>query len=398
MNILFLSLLDINSPEEENIYMDLLNELTDYNKIFIVSPSERRKKEKTVVKKFDNCEILKVRIGNIQKINIFEKGISTIFLESQFKKSIKKFYKNIKFDLILYATPPITLCNIIKYIKRRDSAKTYLMLKDIFPQNAVDLNMFSKKSIIYKYFRKKEIQLYKLSDKIGCMSPKNKTYLLDNNKYLDSKKVEIFPNSIIPKSVNKRDLRLNEKYRKKYSIPLKSRVYMYGGNLGKPQGIPFIIECLKLIKNFKDTYFIICGTGTEYKKLESFKEAFEIDNLLLLNGLPKKEYTELLNVADIGLIFLDYKFTVPNFPSRLLSYMEKGIPVLSCTDSSTDIGDIIEENGFGWKIYSNDAIGFKNMIKEINNKSNDELFKLGNNGLKFLNDNYRCDIIIKKII
>ena len=173
---------------------------------------------------------------------------------------------------------------------------------------------------------------------------------------------------------------------------------MYGGNLGKPQGIPFIIECLKEVKNLKDTYFVICGNGTEYKKLEEFNNSNQINNLLLLSGLPKTEYEELLNVADIGLIFLDYNFTIPNFPSRLLSYMEKGIPVLSCTDPNTDIGDIIVMNNFGWKCFSNDSFKFKKIINELIQLTNDELSELGNNGLNYLNENYTSKKNLIKII
>jgi len=392
MNVLFLSLLEVNSIEDKNIYTDLLREFVKHNdKIYIVSPVERRKKTKTHLIKEQKCEILKVKIGNITKTNIIEKGISTLTIENVFKNQIKKYFKNTKFDLVLYATPPITFCNIIKHIKKRDNARSYLMLKDIFPQNAVDLNMFSKKSILYKYFRNKEKKLYKISDYIGCMSPKNKEYLIEHNNYLDVNKIDILPNSISIQKENIRSLTLSEKYRKKYNIPLKAKVFMYGGNIGKPQGIPFIIECLKEIRKIKDIYFIICGTGTEYQKLEEFKNNYKLNNLLLLNGLPNKEYTELLNIADIGLIFLDYRFTIPNFPSRILSYMEKGIPILSCTDPNTDIGDIIEENNFGWKSYSNDIQKFVEMIREILKLSDDELNKMGENGYKYLEENYTSE-------
>ena len=391
MNILFLSLLNINSIDEENIYMDLLNEfIKKNNDVFIVSPIERRYNKNTHLLNFDNCKILKVKTGNIQKTNIIEKGISTLLIENQFKNAIKKYFNDVKFDLVLYATPPITFCNVIKYIKKRDNARTYLMLKDIFPQNAVDLKMFSKKSIFYKFFRKKEKTLYKMSDRIGCMSPKNKEYLIQHNSYLDENKIEVFPNSINIKKENYRNMELNKKYRKKYNIPNESKVFMYGGNLGKPQGIPFVIECLDKVKNLSDVYFIICGSGTEYKKLEGFKNNSNINNLLLLDGLPKKEYDELLNVADVGLIFLDYNFTIPNFPSRLLSYMEKGIPVLSCTDPNTDIGDIIESNNFGWKCYSNNSDIFKKIVLNISELDRNRIEKFGQNGYDFLKNNYLC--------
>ena len=366
MNILFLTLSSNVIPKDDDgIYSSVLYELSKNNKLYIVSPSEKRNGKDTHIIQGENYSVLKVQVGNITKCNKIEKGISTLLIQKQYKTGIENNFRNIKFDLILYSTPPITFYGVIKYFKNRDHAKTYLMLKDIFPQNAIDMKMFSKNSMIYKYFRRQEIKLYNISDTIGCMSPKNKEYLLKNNNYLKTEKVEIFPNSINLKEYNKRNLELNKKYRKKYNIPLDSRVFMYGGNLGKPQGIPFIIDCLKEVSNLQNIYFVICGTGTEYKKIEEFKNNHKIDNLLLLNGLPKNEYVEVLNIADIGLIFLDYNFTIPNFPSRLLSYMEKGIPIISCTDRNTDIGKVIVDNGFGWWCESNDAVKVKNIISKI---------------------------------
>ena len=99
---------------------------------------------------------------NITKTNLIEKGISTLRISSQYKSAIKKYFSDVKLDLILYSTPPITLVNCIEYVKKRDGAKTYLLLKDIFPQNAVDLGMMQKsgvKGLLYKYFRCKEKKL-----------------------------------------------------------------------------------------------------------------------------------------------------------------------------------------------------------------------------------------------
>ena len=114
-----------------------------------------------------------MQIGNIQKTNLIEKGISTLEIEQQYINAIKKYFNNEKFDLVLYATPPITFCKVIEFVKKRDGAFAYLMLKDIFPQNAVDLCMLKKsgfRGIAYKYFRSKEKHLYEISDKIGLIT------------------------------------------------------------------------------------------------------------------------------------------------------------------------------------------------------------------------------------
>ena len=248
MNLLFLTLLDFNSLNESNIYTDLLREFVkNGHKIYVISPVEGRKKQNTILKKENSVIILKLRIGNMQKTNIIEKGISTLLIEELFIEGIKKYFSNVRFDLVLYSTPPITFYKAVAYVKKRDKAKTYLMLKDIFPQNAVDLGILKKtglKGIIYQYFRRKEKKLYAISDKIGCMSSANVAYILKHNSEINEEKVEICPNSIevIDRSVSDED---KQAIRKKYGIPNDRIVFVYGGNLGKPQGIDFLIECLK---------------------------------------------------------------------------------------------------------------------------------------------------------
>ena len=125
-------------------------------------------------------------------------------------------------------------------------------------------------------------------------------------------------------------------------------VFLYGGNLGKPQDIPFLINCLLDNLNKLDRKFIVCGTGTETHLLQSFLKENKPLNITFIPGLPVNEYENLVSECDIGMIFLDYRFTIPNFPSRILSYMEKSIPILACTDKNTDLGKIITEGNFGW--------------------------------------------------
>lgn len=395
MNILFLTMARIKTLEGQGIYLDLLSELVKKgHRVEIAAPAERYLKEKTNRKEYDGYGVLRVRVGNLQKTNIIEKGISTVLLEPQFLSAVKKYYKNIKFDLVLYSTPPINFGRVINYIKKRDNAKSYLLLKDIFPQNAVDLNMFSEKGLIYRYFRGKEKQLYRQSDYIGCMSEANAEYLTEHNAEIDKTRVYIAPNSIKIRKMEAVETDKSE-IRKKYGIPLESTVFVYGGNLGKPQGIPFLIECLKKNENRKDRFFVICGTGTEYGKLKNYIDGAKPDNIMLINGLPAKEYEEFIKACDVGLVFLDYRFTIPNFPSRILSYMQNAMPVLACTDVNTDMGKIIEEGGFGWWCPSNDSERFTRLAEYI---CGEDLKKKGENARKYLEEYYSAEKCCEQII
>ena len=57
-----------------------------------------------------------------------------------------------------------------------------------------------------------------------------------------------------------------------------------------------------------------------------------------MRSLPKADYETIVASCDVGMIFLDHRFTIPNFPSRMLSYMKAKIPILAVTDPNTDVG------------------------------------------------------------
>lgn len=400
MNILFLTLLDFNSIDERNIYTDLLREFyKNGHSVYVISPVEKRKNQETKLLNTDKATILKLKIGNTQKTSNIEKGISTISIEPLFIAGIKKYFSDVKFDLVIYSTPPITFCNAIEYVKKRDGAKTYLLLKDIFPQNAVDLGMMSKsgiKGLIYKVFRNKEKKLYRISDYIGCMSQANVEYVLKHNPEINPEIVEVCPNSVevVDMSV---DEKTRDEIRRKYDIPLDKKVFVYGGNLGKPQGIDFMIECLKSQEKNTDVYFLIVGDGTEYGKIETYVENDKPKNVRLMKRLPKEDYDKMVAACDVGMIFLDHRFTIPNFPSRLLSYMQAKIPVLAVTDPNTDIGKVIVDGGFGWWCESNDVDGFTALISKIKTDKDIQ----GENGWNYLVSHYSSkqsnEIIVERI-
>lgn len=388
MNVLFITISPINNAAANSISLDLLHQFREAgHNVHIVCALERKENRDTCLSEEAGCKVLRVKTGNNKKANIIEKGITTVLLPSLYIKAIKQHFAGVKFDLVLYPTPPVTHYETVKYIKKRDGATTYLLLKDIFPQNAVDIGMMRKsgvKGVLYKYFRKKEKKLYAVSDRIGCMSQANVDYVLKHNPEVSAHKIGICPNAIEIQDVTATDVQKAE-IRQKYGVPLDKKVFIYGGNLGRPQGIPFLMECLKTQVGNPDVYFLIVGDGTEYGKLEAFFQSIDAQNMKLMKRLPKEDYDRMVAACDVGMIFLDHRFTIPNFPSRLLAYMQAQLPVLACTDPNTDIGAVIAEGGFGWWCESNSTEAFDACVRQAVTA---DLKETGMAGYRYLVDHY----------
>lgn len=397
MNILFLTLSQIVSDiSQRGIYPDLIRKFViEGHNVFIICPFERRLKRETRLSVQGNLSILGVKTLNITKSNFFEKSVGTILIEYQYQKAIDKYLSDVRFDLVIYSTPPITFNKVIRAVKKKFDSRSYLLLKDIFPQNAVDLGMLSKKNPFFLFFRRKEKALYALSDHIGCMSNANVEFLIKQNPEISSGVVEVCPNSIELQS----DHGLDDKALifPRYGIPEDARVFIYGGNLGKPQGIDFLIEVLKSNANRPDAFFLIAGSGTEYHSLETFCKIEKPNNVLLLPAIRKEDFDQLVRLSYAGFIFLDKRFTIPNYPSRLLTYLENKKPVLAATDSSSDIGTTAEENGYGFWVKSGDLKAFNEKLDlMINNKL--LLEEMGLKGYHYLAENYTVDTAYKIIM
>jgi len=370
MNILFITLADIWSLQERGVYPDLLRTfIVNGHYVAVISPSESRQLSRTTTYEKDSALIVKVPSGNIQKTNVFQKTVNTLALDTRLKRAIVFNLAHIKFDIVAYSTPPVTITKAISYVKKRDNAQTYLLLKDIFPQNAVDLGMLRTggfMGLMHKFFEAKERELYRVSDYIGCMSPANVKYLLANNPFIPPERVEVCPNSIEQKSWELSDEE-RAYWRAKYDLPQDKPIFVYGGNIGKPQGVDFIIECLKANEAQPRALFMIVGSGTEFNKLQRYFSSETPRQARLLSLLSQQEYDYVCAACDVGLIFLDHRFTIPNFPSRLLAYMDASMPVLAATDASTDLGFIIEEGKFGLWCESTNVDVFMQQVQQLCN-------------------------------
>lgn len=395
MNILFLTMNVFTDVHMHNIYSDLMLELIARgHRPFIVTPRQKSTGEKTVRTDFPTYTLLTVQTGNTAGVSLIEKGISTVTLSGRYYRAVRKYLGSEKFDLILYSTPPITLAEPVRKLKKLFRCPTYLMLKDIFPQNAVDLGMFSARSLIYRFFRRQEKKLYRVSGRIGCMSPANAEYLLSHNPEIPSQKAELCPNGIIPRE--RIDCSAARKaLHEKLELPEDTVVYLLGGNLGRPQGIPALVDCLRLLKEKKDCFFLICGSGSDAPLIDDFLAQENPNNIVRKPLMPKQEYDEVAAGCDVGVVFLDPRFTIPNYPSRALSYMENSMPLLVCTDDATDMGAIAEANGFGIACRSADPASVLAAVEKMQRADRGEM---GENARRYLDERYTasacCDTVL----
>lgn len=378
MNILFLMLSFPDLNKSSNLYTDLVEEFHNRgHKVYPIAPVQDD--AQTHIQKEKEIDVLRVKTLKLFNVNPIRKGIANVMLPYQYKAAIKKYYKGIKFDLIIMPTPPITLGNIAYYLKKRNKTKFYLILRDIFPQNAVDLEMMSKNSIIYKLFRKQEKELYQRADFIGCMSQGNIDYIKLHNPDINNKKLHILMNfQKVSSFINQQ-----EDMKEKYGLKDKF-VVVFGGNMGIPQKLENVIALAKLCQEeYSDVVFLLIGKGTQLNIIKKLAQKQGVSNIIFKDLIPRNDYQQLVSQCEIGLISLNEKFTIPNIPSKTMAYYDVAIPVLASIDANTDYGKILQESNSGLYSITGDIKTFKENFDRLYH--NPELRKeMGKNGRHFL--------------
>jgi glycosyltransferase involved in cell wall biosynthesis len=329
----------------------------------------------------NDIKVLRVKSPKLMNVGIFAKGFANLLLPHLYKLAIKKSKIQFDFDFIILPTPPITLGILANWLKKRSNAKIYLILRDIFPQNAVDLKMLRPKGFFHSYFRMKEKKLYTISNGIGCMSQANIAYILKHNPTVDANKLHLLPNW--QKMPDIQIDHINKDIKTKYGLQNKF-VVIFGGNLGKPQKLENIVTLAKSLEYLEDVVFFIIGEGTEKKKLEASIISQKVTNIILKDRIPRDDYNELILLADVGLISLSEDFTIPNFPSKVLSYFASKIPVLASIDIHTDFGDMLTETNSGlWaEAGNNDQLKEKFLALYNDAELRKKLGKNGNSHMK----------------
>jgi glycosyltransferase involved in cell wall biosynthesis len=391
--IIFLALGYPNIAEYTNIYTDLIHEFhKNGHEILVLAPAGA--KEEVGLHIEGGIKVMRVETLPLFNVGTVKKGIANLLLSSQYKKALKKHKIVLDFDVVLMPTPPITLTATANWIKKKSGAKLYLILRDIFPQNAVDLKMLSEKGFIHAYFRKKEKELYKVADSIGCMSPANVNYVINHNPEIDQSKIHLLPNwENLPDDAEVLDA---EDITTKYGIKGKF-VVIFGGNIGKPQKMENIIDLAKKCQDFPEIVFFIIGTGTEKQMLIDLVKKEKLSNVILEDRIPKTDYNKLLRFADVGLISLSEDFTIPNFPSKVLSYFGNKMPVLASVDVNTDFGTILEEINAGVWAEAGKTEALK--AKLISLYQDAELRKtMGENGFAYMEANLLPKIAYKTVV
>lgn len=326
----------------------------------------------------DGVTIYQFASGEIKNVSKFKRAINETLLSFRAWNSLKHILKQLNCELIVYYSPSIFWGLFIRKLRDIWKARTYLILRDFFPQWAIDNGLLRSNSIITKFFQFFEKINYSSADKIGLMSPGNLKWF--GKKYKDQSKLEVLYNW-----VSDRPLKIESyPYRTRYNLHNKL-VFFYGGNIGHAQDMSQILRLAKNLRKNQDVYFVLVGTGDEVALVRETIQKDSLTNLLLLDPVPQNEFIHMLAEFDIGLFCLNRDHTTHNFPGKILSYLVQSKPILGSVNPGNDLKEVIGNSKAGIVVEAGDDSTFLEAATKLLDKNIRELYAKN------------CNVLLKQI-
>ena len=326
---------------------DLAKELVTLGHEAIVLTPSQNFTEGGQVDVIDGVTVYRLAALKIENTNLFRRTIAEVLMPLTMTLSLHRARLSAKsFEGVIWYSPSIFLGPIAWYLKFRSKSKGYLILRDIFPEWALDLDII-KKGPTYYFFKLVAAFQYSVADTIGVQSDSNLGYL--STWVRPFRRIEVLSNWLAPSR------NIVETSSFDLSQLAGRKLFVYIGNMGIAQGMEILVRLAESLKDRSDLGFVFVGRGSEKKKLIRLSKSLGLDNVLFHDEILPEDIRALLGCCDVGLLALDPRHNSHNIPGKFLAYVESGLPVLARLNAETDLSKILLERKIG-AFYSGESI------------------------------------------
>jgi glycosyltransferase involved in cell wall biosynthesis len=232
-----------------------------------------------------------------------------------------------------------------------------ILIFDIFPDALVDSGFLSKQNLLVKWWKKANLRVYDAAERVFTISESMREVL---QNYSSDKNIELVPiwaDNRFLKRIEPSD----NPFIKRHDLQGKF-IVMYSGNIGLSGQVEVMVEIAASFTR-NDIVFVIIGDGAKLKWLKQNALESSLKNVLILPWQPAKELSYSLSSANLAVVGIDRKASRLAMPSKLLSYLSVGAPILCLASEDTELAKFVKENNVGKAFDSSQKIQISKYIE-----------------------------------
>lgn len=285
-------------------------------------------------------QVLRLRAPRTKDLSYVRRTLGEFFMPFIMWRALKKSpFSKVRWDGVIWYSPTIFLGPMANALKKASACRGYLIVRDIFPEWAVDMGLLGR-GLPYRFFKIIERFQYSVADVIGVQTSANLPYF-DAWASEGGRRIEVLQNWLAeaPRrgcSISVADTRLAGRV-----------VFVYAGNMGLAQGMEIFIDLAERLRHREDVGFLFVGRGSHAHALRDDAKARDLQNVVFSDEIDPSEIPALYAQCHAGIVALDPRHTTHNIPGKFLSYMQGGLPVLASINPGNDLAEIIERENVG---------------------------------------------------
>jgi glycosyltransferase involved in cell wall biosynthesis len=296
----------------------------------------------------NGIRVLRLRTPKTKDVSYARRALGEFAMSFAMLRNLKRSpCASETWDGVIWYSPTIFLGPIAKALKARSRCPSYLIIRDIFPEWAVDMGMMGR-GLPYRVFKAVANYQYSAADVIGVQTPGNLSYFRAPANG-SSARLEVLHNWLADSPSIGCSITISNTH-------LKGRkIFVYAGNMGIAQGMGILLDLAEQLKARSDIGFVFVGRGTDARRLRTDAKQRELDNVLFFDEIDPDEIPGLYAQCAVGLVALDPRHKTHNIPGKFLSYMQCSLPVLASVNVGNDLVDLIHEKAVGAACTDNSA-------------------------------------------
>jgi glycosyltransferase involved in cell wall biosynthesis len=244
-----------------------------------------------------------------------------------------------RWDGIAWYSPTIFLGPMVSALKRASGCRSYLIIRDIFPEWAADIGLMGR-GLPYRVFKAIANYQYSVADVIGVQTPGNRTYFMNWLKR-PNRRVQVLQNWLAYAPASGCSISINT------TVLAGRKIFVYAGNMGVAQGMGILLDLAERLRHRADIGFLFVGRGSDAQRLRADAKQRGLENVVFFDEIDPDEIAGLYAQCHVGLVALDSRHKTHNIPGKFLSYMQAGLPVLASINPGNDLVDLISSEQVG---------------------------------------------------
>lgn len=298
------------------------------------------------IEEVDGIKVLRLRAPRIKDVNYVRRTIAEFLMPFfMWFNLLKSPLADEVWEGVVWYSPSIFHGPFVWFLKARSHCKAYLIIRDIFPEWAVDMGLMER-GLAYRFFDAIARYQYSVADVIGVQTHGNKTYF---RSWLQKpgRKLEVLQNWLDKPAKVRCSIRVNE------TALAGRKIFVYAGNMGVAQGMGILQDLAEKLRTKSDVGFLFVGRGSDAEMLKAAAKLRGLDNTLFFDEVHPDEIHDLYAQCAVGIVALDPRHKSHNIPGKFLTYMQSGLPVLANINLGNDLADLIRDHNVGQVCESN---------------------------------------------